>query len=504
MQQRSALVSAILLISTIAVLYTTHLYRHDGTLRSTWEPGIGRPLNLSLTNISASFGPDWLSCQNLTYPIKYACRELRTRVTPRLIRASLTKIELPLFENIQTIESSPTQGEEALRCLEPLLLDVPAFTRGPVNASNLMFGIQTTIKRLDKSIPQLMRWLPHTGAKLFAIVIESEGVAADPDQILGLETRMRNFGMDATLLQARVGDTFPQRYFSLISLLYRNRGLETQWVSLIDDDTFFPSMPALLSMLGKYDPKDPYYVGSLSEDWWAVAHYGYMGFGGAGLFLSVPLAEALEPHAEDCKNDLRSSAGDVTVMDCIYTYTNTKLTHVTDLHQADMHGDLSGFYESGRLHLSLHHWKEGSVSGKGYPMDLMHQVADVCGECFLQRWQFADNMVLANGFSIAEYPKGHLKSKQENSVDMSRMEETWNREMNVIHSLGPSRERLVLEEEKLQYILLDSVLTRGGVSQLYFHRGVSGKTDMVLELFWREHVDTPYQSLQFVSSAQAV
>lgn len=116
----------------------------------------------------------------------------------------------------------------------------------------------------------------------------------------------------------------------------------------------------------------------------------------------------------------------------------------------------------------------------------MHQVADVCGDCFLQRWQFAEDTVLANGFSIAQYPKGHLKSDQENSVDMSRMEETWDREMNVVHSLGPARERLALEEEKVQYILVDSVPARGGVRQLYFHRGISGGIDTVLELFWKE------------------
>ena len=85
-------------------------------------------------------------------------------------------------------------------------------------------------------------------------------------------------------------------------------------------------------MFGKLDLKDLYYVGSLSEDWWAVVRYRYMGFGGAGLFLSVPLAEALEPHAENCKNNLRSRANNTTAMDCVYTYTNTKLTHATDLH----------------------------------------------------------------------------------------------------------------------------------------------------------------------------
>ena len=205
-----------------------------------------------------------------------------------------------------------------------------------------------------------------------------------------------------------------------------------------------------------------------------------------GIFLSIPLVTALDPHTVECKNGLRSSAGDITVMDCIYTHTSTKLTHIPDLHQTDMHGDLSGFFESGRMHLSLHHWKEGSVSGKGYPIDLMHLVSDICGECFLQRWQFGDDMVLSNGFSIATYPRGHLRNDHHLSMDMSKMEQTWNQDMNVIHSLGPIRERLALNIEKIQYILLDARNYEDGVSQLYWREGSSGELDTILELFWKE------------------
>jgi len=255
---------------------------------------------------------------------------------------------------------------------------------------------------------------------------------------------------------------------------------------LIDDDTFFPSMHALLNMLDKHDSGEQQYIGSLSEDWWAVQHYGFMGFGGAGVFLSLPLAEVVDAHTDVCKSNLRSSAGDITVMDCIYTYTPTKLTPISDLHQADMHGDLSGFYESGRHHLSLHHWKDGSVFGKGLPMADMHLVSDVCGECFLQRWQFGDDMLLTNAFSITTYPKGHLKHGDPNEVNMDMLEQTWNSNMNMRHSLGPTRPRLVLEDEKIQYSFLNATVCDGGVRQLYFHKGINGDLDTLLELLWRD------------------
>ena len=487
--QRNALASATWIIVTSALVYAGYLYRYDQASRASWTADIGRSRAAIASGsgesvlVNTTDRSEWFTSHDLTYPVRYSCRQILTQSDPTLERASLTKVDAAPFEHLQIIESAQSIVEGNLTCQEPIVLDVPPFVRPPINASHLMFGIQTTLKRLDNSIPQFLRWLPHTEAKLYVLVVESESVVADVTQIASLQSQMRQLGLNVTILPAKEGDTFPQRYFSLINLLYQNRGQQTEWISLIDDDTFFPSIPAVLSMLSKYNPKDQYYIGSLSEDWWAVSHYGYMGFGGAGIFLSIPLAAALDPHTEECKDGLRSSAGDITVMDCIYTHTNTKLTHVPDLHQADMHGDLSGFYESGRSHLSLHHWKEGSVSGKGYPMDLMHLVSDVCGECFMQRWQFGNAMILSNGFSIAAYPEG-LDHRP--SIDMSKMEETWNKDMNVVHSLGPVRERLVLDVEKIQYTLLDARHYDGGVSQLYWHKGSSEELGTVLELFWKE------------------
>ena len=485
MLQRNALVPTILFVSLSAFLCLAILYTHDNSYTPpAWSIELNRSAPVAVAAVNQS--ESWLSDHNLSYPIRYSCRQILTQVYPGLHRPSLTKLDFPLFDQYQIVKSIQSYDEGSLPCLEPVHLDVPAFTHGSANASNLMFGIQTTVKRLDDSIPQFVRWLSNTSAKLVVLLKESENVAADENQMARLESRMRRLGLDVTLLHAKEGDTFPQRYFSLVDILYNKRVPETQWISLIDDDTFFPSMPSLLAMLAQHNSKDQHYIGSLSEDWWAVSHYGFMGFGGAGLFLSVPLAEALSPYADECRNSLRSSAGDITVMDCIYTHTSTKLTHIPDLHQADMHGDLSGFYESGRPHLSLHHWKEGSVSGKGYRIDSMHQVADVCGECFLQRWQFGDEMVLVNGFSIAVYPQGHLKANHEHAIDVERMEETWNSNMNVRHSLGPARERLKLDEEKIQYTFLDSIPADGGVRQLYLHKGVGDDMDTVLELFWKD------------------
>ena len=430
----------------------------------------------------------WLSNHKFTFPLNYTFREIVARKIAGLQRGSLTKIDEPLLARYQTIGTAKTIGtaqDTGGFSAPPVVLDVPHFAKGPANASHLMFGIQTTIRRLDDSVSQLARWLANTGAKLCVVLKENETVSVNLNQMSQLETRMRSQGFEVTLFAANPEDTFPQRYFSLVNIMYQHRTPFTKWVSLIDDDTFFPSLPALLSMLAARDSSEQHYLGALSEDWWAVSKYGFMAFGGGGVFLSIPLAKIVDAKTETCKNNLRTSAGDISVMDCIYAYTSTKLTPIPDLHQVDMHGDLSGFYESGRNHLSLHHWKEGSVFGEGLPMAAMHLVSDVCGECFLQRFQFGTDIVLTNGYSLALYPKGHVRNGHINEVDMTRLEETWNRNMDVKHSLGPTRPRLELEQEKVVYSFLDSYAVGGGVRQVYLHKGVDGEMDTVVELLWR-------------------
>lgn len=496
---RSTVLAFVCLVSLTSIILVAQLYSRKSTLLPDWIP--------PFTDHHIDPCPDrldWLDRLNLTYPIKYAHRDIIVNPTVQVQRASITKIDAPLFPDFQTIDLSDGPNVELQHCEDPLILNVPLFATEPVDASHVIFGISTTVKRLGDSIPQLVRWLPHTRAKLMVVVIDREEpedaplpfTAADPTQVAALQARMRGLGLDVTLVNPlRKEDIFSERYFSLVEVMYNSRSPQTKWVSLMDDDTFFPSLPSLLSMLAGYDSNEQYYIGAVSEDWWAVTRYGFMGFGGAGIFLSIAMAEVVHNNYDHCKVDSITSAGDIRVKECITRNTNTKLTNVPELHQIDVHRDLSGIYESGRQPLSLHHWKGGGPDGKGYPIDMMDLVADVCGECFLQRWQFGKDIVLSNGFSVSVYPKGDL-----NGMDMAKIEETWDQPSIVEgslnhgtdHSLGPTRRKMVLGEEKVQYRLLDSVIVDGGVRQSYLHAGVDGELDTVLELIWMQgkKVDT--------------
>lgn len=496
---RSGLCAFVCLLSLTSIILIVHLYGRKGAPSTDWIPHqITTHLPTQLTpqgaktvenNCSARI--NWLDRKDRPSPFQYARREIIVRQSPTTRRALLTKIDETLFSKLQTVDLSADSSIQLEHCPQPLILDVPIYSKEPVDASNIIFGIQTTMKRLDDTIEALVRWLPTTrakGAKLFVIVKESEEVEAGKEAMKKLESKMRAQDLDVTLLPPFAGDTFSERYFSLVKVMYDNRNDKTQWISLIDDDTFFPSLHSLLDMLAERDPKEQHYVGSLSEDWWSVSVYGLMGFGGAGVFLSMALAEVIDQNYAKCKEESDTTAGDIRVKECIYAHSNVKLTNIPELHQVDFKGDKSGYYESGHLPLSLHHWKDWSTDGVDYLLAKMHFVSDICGDCFMQRWQFGEDTILSNGFSVVIYPQGNLKD-----IDTDRMEQTWDDGNQVEgsinhgfdHSLGPARHRLSAHE-KIQHMLLEAVAVDGGIRQSYLHEGKDGEHDTVLELFWKE------------------
>ncbi|KAL9610974.1 MAG: hypothetical protein Q9167_004351 [Letrouitia subvulpina] len=427
---------------------------------------------------------EWIDSIDIVFPIKYARRNIVVRPSSEARRASITKVDEPLFGKLQTIDPFRDPASKIQKCQDSLILDVPVFSETKVNASHLYFGMATTLERLEGSIPSITRWLAYTQAKLFVIIRKpEEGPWPKPGEVSQKQARLRKNGLDVTLLPPMSKkEIYTENFFSLAKIMYSSRKNNTEWFILMDDDTFFPSMTSLVAMLHKYDAAQQYYVGGLSEMWWSVARYGYMAFGGAGIFLSRALAETIDGVYETCQGEMHKAAGgDERVMRCVYEHTEIKLTNEPGLHQMDIGGDYSGIYESGRMLLSLHHWKGV------YPVDLMNLVADICGDCVFQRWLFSHDTVLSNGFSIAIYPKG----EQAEGLDFYKAEETWTSSTveesvnpGTAHSLSPARPKLALDEEKIQYKLLESAIVGDVVRQSYVHRGKDGEMDTLLVLYW--------------------
>ncbi|KAA8649819.1 hypothetical protein EYZ11_005491 [Aspergillus tanneri] len=373
-------------------------------------------------------------------------------------------VSLPTYQSVRLDTDRKRERLPEERCATSVTIPGPVDS-APANASHLIFGVATSMERLNASLDAFAHWAGGTNAQIVAVV-DKGGSLLTPTM-----ERANALGIRLTVVEQQ--DEVLDRYFSLIRILMDRREESTQWAVLIDDDTFFPSMQNLVNRLASYDATQPQYIGALSEDMSQMYGAGHIAYGGAGVFLSIPLMQELHEVFDDCY--LFKGAGDGMVAQCIYEHTTTKLTWDRDLHQLDLRGDASGFYESGRpLPLSLHHWK----SWHHADMVALGKVAAVCGEgCLLRRLQLADDWYLVNGFSVIKYSRP-LR-------DPNVMEQTWEDSQYqgvgpFAYSLGPLRGR---DEDKVSLRMREAqVEGPGRVRQVYVREDEDAQ---VLDVVWK-------------------
>lgn len=384
--------------------------------------------------------------------------------------ATKKRLDTPLLDTDWKPSNKTDQGgiqPSRDRCLNP----VPIRVQVPVpskraDASHIDFGVATTVTRLNDSLDAFSHWAGYSNTRIFALV--------EPDKRKA-EVQAKADTLGINLFMTESNEEYNRRYFSLVEHLVKNARDKTRWSCIIDDDTFFPSMPALVQALGRYDDTKPVYLGGLSESIPQIAVFGVMAYGGAGVFLSRPLLDQLSTVYESCRS--MDVTGDRKISYCIYQHTGTKLTVDHRLRQLDIQGDASGFFEAGRdLPLSVHHWK----SWFDADMTKLSAVSEICGDsCLLGQWQFSDKWILTNGFSVVRY-------STDVDPDDKTMERTWEDHNGAslesfLHELGPLRPK---DGKKFSYRLEDAVVEDGQVRQWYVHRDAS-KGDQVLELLWR-------------------
>ncbi|ORY66584.1 uncharacterized protein BCR38DRAFT_322362, partial [Pseudomassariella vexata] len=344
---------------------------------------------------------------------------------------------------------------------------------------HFIFGIATDYTRLAGSLDGFAHWLSNTDSKLVAVVTDMH--MHNSTQINNLKLDFQHAGVDVVFEKPfdAKHSTSQSHFMVLVHMLALGDAASapTRWYGLLDDDTFYPSLHPLDDALSALDHNRDFYVGTLSEDFNAIRNFGFMAFGGAGAYISAPLARKLGANAAACVE--RPTEGDIILRDCVYRHSKAKLTMLPGLYQQDMKGDASGFFESGVQALNFHHWKSWFKA----PVVKMAATANYCGDCLMQRWRFGVDEVLANGYSIAKYRDGL------ETLDLDRMEGTWEQAShNFDFSIGPFRQRLGPELKK-SYRLEEAKIEEsraGGLRQLYVHRGnhSSGEFDEVVELVW--------------------
>jgi hypothetical protein len=436
-----------------------------------------------------------LEAYNLSPNIKYRRRYIYTHAVQEKLD-SVVDVDEPLLPGHQVLDRTSSDHQDQIAELmncdgQPLRLAVAPDPR-PAEGSTILFGVATTAPRLKESLVQMRHWLSDGKASLLALV------PTDP-MVDEVREQMQAWGIDGVIKVD--DDSFTSRYFNLVDHFQKELQAERakrphiRWVGFIDDDTFFPSISDIVETLTKYDHSKPQYVGGISEDLHQIGKHGLFAFGGAGIFVSLPLLDQVHAHFSECQQSEKDvDQGDVKLAHCIYKHTQTKLAMEDGLHQMDFFGDSRGVFESGRRLLSIHHWKTW------YHLDVVRlsQISDVCGEhCILQRWKFPSSsgksLVLTNGYSLVEY--------QGNVPNLGETEKTWDvnadfrgheaertfadDEADFAHSLAPLRPKLEEGKDKVSYDLIDAVReTGGGVRQVYVKKGADGEEDDVVELIW--------------------
>jgi hypothetical protein len=397
--------------------------------------------------------------------------------------------ETKLVDEPQLLSAEPEDLKNvALKyLLPPLTLSVP--TSPKVDTSIMSFGIHTNVNRLPDAIPQLQHWLPNTKSTLHILVPPS-------DKMQQHQQQMRDLGIKATIKTTNL--PFSKAYFSLIKELYDTRTPQAKWLVLIDDDTFIPSLPALIAHLNKaYDSSEEILLAAMSDNIDQIRNFGLIPFGGGGIFVTVPLAAKLtDPKVWRACMELPHDQGDQIVDGCLRAYSPVVPTFDQGLNQMDMNGDenvMAGYYESGRRMLTVHHWR----SWYSVDMPALAYVSKACGdEGILMRWLFEGDIVLSNGYSIAEYPNGIELE------ELAMVEHTWPYEKSkALHKIGPLRDPLGKEDKITLRMAGTEILEGYGVRQTYIHRaervekttraenGPAGRmeqvgADRVVELIW--------------------
>ncbi|KAH9434162.1 hypothetical protein MCOR02_006185 [Pyricularia oryzae] len=289
-------------------------------------------------------------------------------------RKSLTELKQSFApQTFRVVDTTSTYAERQT-CLEPLEVHVSSSPfPSTANLSDFMFGVSTTYARFNdpktSPVKEWSYWLTDSagnsnGGKLVLLLVN-----ATHEELTEAAAQLGAVGIDADVYRADPEDIMAVRYMSLVPAMYKQpERVHKKWLVVCDDDTFFPSPHALVETLGEMDPSQELYVGTLSEDINNVQRHGSQAFGGAGVFISVPLARRISElfpscSTEDKINESNSGwgpQGDIILRKCIYENTAVRLTNLGELWQIDLTGDPSGFYESGMRPLSLHHYRGGS------------------------------------------------------------------------------------------------------------------------------------------------
>ncbi|KAM2674361.1 hypothetical protein EV2_015560 [Malus domestica] len=181
------------------------------------------------------------------------------------------------------------------------------------------------------------------------------------------------------------------RISRIISECFRLGLPNVRWFVLADDDTII-NVDNLVAVLGKYDSSEMVYVGSPSESHSANTYFSHsMAFGGGGIAISHPLAEALSGMQDKCLERYPKLYGSDDRLHACIAELGIPLTREPGFHQCDIRGNAHGLLSSHPIapFVSIHHVEAVDPFYPGFTslqsLKLFTQAMRLQATSFLQR-----------------------------------------------------------------------------------------------------------------------
>ncbi|EFJ33769.1 glycosyltransferase-like protein [Selaginella moellendorffii] len=231
---------------------------------------------------------------------------------------------------------------------------------GATNLTNIVFGISSNAAMWD-SRKELVRawWRPEDRMRGFVWLDEAvNSTLPDQDTLPEIKVSSDTSKFRYTYGRSPSNGRHHIRIARIVSEMFRLGLGDVRWFVMGDDDTVF--VPGnLAKVLAKYDHRQPYYIGSISESHFQNVD-GFstnMAYGGAGFAISYALAEELDEVLDDCLERYHGLySADARIHACV-AELGVPLTVERGFHQFDVLDDASGLLSSHPLTplVSLHH-----------------------------------------------------------------------------------------------------------------------------------------------------
>ncbi|XP_031377574.1 uncharacterized protein LOC116192997 [Punica granatum] len=220
---------------------------------------------------------------------------------------------------------------------------------------HIVFGIAASAKLWDQRKSYIKLW--YKPKQMRGIVWLDRPVHAAPEEAASLPPIKISGDTSQFPYKNRQGHRSALRISRIVSETLQLGMSNVRWFVMGDDDTVFVT-ENLLRVLNKYDHRQFYYIGSLSESHLQNIYFSYgMAYGGGGFAISYPLAKALSEMQDSCIRRYPGLYGSDDRIQACMAELGVPLTKELGFHQYDVYGNLFGLLAAHPIAplISLHH-----------------------------------------------------------------------------------------------------------------------------------------------------